>query len=371
MARRRNLEGSIYRRDDGRWEGKVRIGGKRRSFYGKTEKAVRQQIRQAITDHERGVRPLSGRETVERFFARWLEEVVKLTKGARTYEVYAYHVRCHILPTLGRVRLDRLTTDQLQRLYAVLLTSGLATKTVHNVHGVLSSALNDAAEWQLVAVNVASRAKPPKVARREITPLSAEQVRRLWAAAQGTRWAPLLLITAGTGLRQGEVLGLKWGDIDFERRTLTVRRQLQRDKTFKEPKANSRRPLDLTPSEVADLREHRAAQDALRLARGTGWEAHDLIFCTGQGRPLNWRNVTREYKKFLQRAGLPDIRFHDLRHSNATILAAAGVPLKVIQERLGHADITTTLGFYGHVTPAMGQEAARKLEDLLHGEDAG
>ena len=100
-------------------------------------------------------------------------------------------------------------------------------------------------------------------------------------------------------------------------------------------------------------------------------EGHDLIFCTGRGRPLNWRNVTREYKKFLQRAGLPDIRFHDLRHSNATILAAAGVPLKVIQERLGHADITTTLGFYGHVTPAMGQEAARKLEDLLHGEDAG
>jgi integrase len=167
------------------------------------------------------------------------------------------------------------------------------------------------------------------------------------------------------------VLGLKWGDVDFERSTLTVQRQLQRNKSFKEPKAHSRRPLDLAPSELAVLREPRRAQDALRLAQGAGWEAHDLIFCTDRGRPLNWRNVTREYKRFLARADLPDLRFHDLRHSNATILAAAGVPPKVIQERLGHADITTTLGFYGHATPAMGKEAARKLEDLLHGEDGG
>jgi integrase len=132
------------------------------------------------------------------------------------------------------------------------------------------------------------------------------------------------------------------------------------------PKNQGRRPLDLAEPEAELLREHRRAQDELRLAQGPRWEAHDLVFCTDRGRPLGHRNVSREFKKFVARAGLPDIRFHDLRHSNATLLAAAGVPLKVIQERLGHTDSRTTLGFYGHTTPAMGKEAAQKLRELLH-----
>jgi integrase len=175
-------------------------------------------------------------------------------------------------------------------------------------------------------------------------------------------------VAALTGARQGEILGLQWSDVDFARGTLTIRRQLQRSKRLKEPKADSRRTLDLTATERTVLGEHRARQRELRDAVGPAWEDRDLIFCTDLGRPLGYRVVFREYKKFLRRAGLPDISFHDLRHSNATILAAAGVPLKVIQERLGHADIKTTLEFYEHVTPAMGKDAARKLEDLL-GDD--
>ena len=371
MPRRRNQEGSIYRREDGRYEGKVRIAGRRRSFYGKSEKAVRQQIRQAITDHERGVRPLSGQVTIEQFFARWLEEVVKLTREERTYEVYCYHARSHILPTLGRVRLDRLTPDQVQRLYARLQQSGLAPKTVRNVHGVLNSALNQAVEWRLVAQNAAALTKRPKVVRRKgVRTLTPAEVLRLWAAAN-PRWKTLLLVTALTGARQGEILALKWSDVDFERGTLTIQRQLQRSKRLKEPKADSRRTIDLTETERALLREHQQRQGELRLAKGPAWEDHDLIFCTDRGRPLGYRVVFREYKKVLRRAGLPDISFHDLRHSNATILAAAGVPLKVIQERLGHADIKTTLEFYEHVTPPMGKEAARRLEGLLRDEGAG
>jgi integrase len=226
MSRRGNHEGSIYRREDGRFEGKVRLGGRRKSFYGKTEKEVRQQIRRAITDHERGVRPLSGQVTIEAFLTRWLEEVVRLTKEERTYEVYAYHVRDHILPTLGRLRLDRLEPDQVQRLYARLQQVGLSPKTVRNVHGVLSSALTQAVEWRLVGQNVASLAKRPRAVRRkEVRTLSPAEVRRLWDTAN-PRWKTLLLVTALTGARQGEILGLKWNDVDFARGTLTIQRQL-------------------------------------------------------------------------------------------------------------------------------------------------
>lgn len=303
--------------------------------------------------------------TVEAFLDRWLEEVVQLTKEERTHEVYAYHVRAHILPALGRSRLDRLEPDQIQRLYARLLQSGLAPKTVRNVHGVLSSALAQAVAWRIVGQNVASLTKPPRATRRKgVRTLSPDEVRRLWAAAN-PRWKTLLLVAALTGARQGEILGLQWSDVDFARGTLTIQRQLQRSKRLKEPKADSRRSLDLTVIERGLLAEHRRQQRELRAAVGAAWEDHDLIFCTDRGRPLGYRVVVREYKKFLRRAELPDISFHDLRHSNATILAAAGVPLKVIQERLGHADIKTTLEFYEHVTPAMGKDAARKLEELL------
>ena len=294
-----------------------------------------------------------------------------MTREERTHEVYAYHVRAHILPTLGRIRLDRLEPDQVQRLYARLQQSGLAPKTVRNVHGVLSSALGQAVEWRIVGQNVASLAKRPKPTRRKgVRTLSTDEVRRLWAAAN-PRWKTLLLVAALTGARQGEILGLQWSDVDFARGTLTIQRQLQRSKRLKEPKEDSRRTLDLTALERELLAEHRCRQGELRRAVGAAWENRDLIFCTDLGRPLGHRVVFREYKKFLQRAKLPDISFHDLRHSNATILAAAGVPLKVVQERLGHADIKTTLEFYEHVTPTMGKDAARKLEALLGDDEAG
>jgi integrase len=280
------------------------------------------------------------------FLARWLDDVVRPVRSPRTE---------------GR--------EALLRLYTRLLDTGLAPKTVRNAHGVLSSALEQAVAWRLVAQNVARQARPPRHERPEPRILAPDEVRLLWAAAGGTRWQPLIILAACTGLRQGEVLGLRWGDIDFAAATLTVRRQLNRDKTFGLPKRRSQRTLDLAEPELTVLREHRTRQAAVSDALGPGWEANDLIFCTDRGRPLNWRNVSREFQRFVAAARRGSVRFHDLRHTNATIMAAAGVPMKVIQERLGHSDIRTTLGFYGHVTPAMGQDAARKLAQILHRDD--
>ncbi len=366
MKRRGNHEGSPFQRKNGLWMDRVRLAGKRISVYGKTEKEVRQKVRRLVADHERGVAPVTGNLSVAQFLDRWLEDVIKPAGKLRTYQSYEYHSRLHIKPALGRVKLRQLQAPQVQRWCAELRKTGLAPKTVRLAHGVLRSALEQAVQWRLVGENVARLVRPPRAQQAERKTLSAEQVRRLWQAAEGTRWRPLLVITAGTGLRQNEVLGLQWGDVDFERGTLTVQRQLQRDKTFRELKTNSRRPLDLAPSELAVLREHQRRQLELRRAMGDRWEDHDLIFCTDRGRPLGWRNVTREYTRFKRLAGLPAVSFHGLRHSNATIMAEAGVPLKVIQERLGHSDSRTTLGFYGHATRGMGREAAQKLEDHLH-----
>ena len=370
MKRRGNHEGTIWPHKKGGFAGRVVINGRPKVVYAKTERLVRQKMRQAVSDSERGIAPTGGNVTVGDYLDRWLEDVVKpdaLTGSPRTYEAYEYHVRLHLRPALGAVKLKQLRAEQLQRLYADLLKRGLSPKTVRNCHGCIASALEQALKWGLVATNVARQARPPKYVRPEQRTIDPGEILRLWSAAEGTRWAPLIILTCATGLRQSEILGLKWGDVDFERSTLAVRRQLQRNKTFREPKAASRRTLDLTEGELRLLADHRARQDALRRAQGERWEGHDLIFCTDLGRPLIWRNVTREFKRFARRAELPAIRFHDLRHSNGTILAAAGIPLKVIQERLGHSDARTTLQFYGHATPPMGRDAARALQGLLHG----
>ena len=258
--------------------------------------------------------------------------------------------------------------SHLQGLYARLLARGLAPKTVRNAHIVIHKALAQAIGWDLAPRNVADLVKPPKVERREPNTLNAEEVRRLWAAIAGTRWEALLVVTVATGLRQGEVLGLRWGDIDVQRGVLQVRRQLHRDKTYGTPKAKSRRRIDLAAPETRALAGHKARQDAVRRAHGEAYEDHDLVFCTDRGRPLSWRNVTREFKRFLRTAGLKEIRFHDLRHTNATLLLEAEVHPKVVQERLGHSTIGVTLDIYSHVMPSLGRGAADRLHDVLRGD---
>ena len=240
----------------------------------------------------------------------------------------------------------------LQGLYARLLGQGLAPKTIRNAHIVIHNALEQANGWDLAPRNVADLVRPPRVERREPTTLSAGTVRRLWAAIAGTRWEALLV--------------LRWGDLDPGRAALQVRRQLHRDKTSGTPKAKSRRRIDLAAPETRALARHKARRDALRLARGAAYEDRDLIFCTDRGRPLGWRNVTRAFKQLLGAAGLKDVRFHDLRHTNATLMLGQGAHPKVVQERLGHSQVGITLNTYSHVLPGLGREAIERLEPTLH-----
>ncbi len=231
---------------------------------------------------------------------------------------------------------------------------------------VLHTCLEQAVGWGLATRNVADIVERPRVERAEAQALTSQQVKDLLAAAGACRLGALLNVAVNTGMRQSELLGLRWRDVDLEGGLLRVRHQYGRDGTFCEPKsARSRRTIDLPASTVATLREHRTRQIEERLIVGPNWEDRDLVFCTHRGRPLGHRNVLRDFNQLLRVAGLPAVPFHALRHTHATLLLAAGVPVGDVSARLGHSSATITLDVYGHVLPDAGRGIAARLEAML------
>jgi integrase len=365
-GRRGNGEGSIYQRDDGTWRGQALIAGKRHSVSGKTRKEVQTKLRQLQGDADHGLLAPSEKVTVAQHFERWLRDEVKHTRKPRTFDSYSDSARLYILPLVGTVRLAQLHPAHVQRIHSAMLDRGLSAKTVRIAHSALHAALEQAVAWNLAPRNVAALVKAPRIKRREVQAFDAEQARRLQAVANETRWAALIATALATGMREGELLGLTWGDIDMEASVVRVRRQLGRDGLPAELKNDKhRRSIDVPASTSAILREHKRRQNEERLLVGPQWQDQGLVFCTHQGKPLGWRNVTREYKRLLIRAGVPDYPFHSLRHTNATLLLVQGVHPKVVQERLGHANLGMTLDIYSHVLPRLGQEAPAKLDALL------
>jgi integrase len=251
------------------------------------------------------------------------------------------------------------------------LRAGLASRTVGHIHRVLHKSLGQAVRWGLVVRNVADAVDPPKVHRAEMRALNAEEARRLLAAAAGDPLEALYVLALTTGMRQGELLGLHWGDIDLEQGTIQVRRTIGRvrGKGFveSEPKsASGRRQITLAPSAVEALRRHWDHEFTERLGGGAVPGPASLVFCNGLGKPIEPQNLLyRPFRKLLQRAGLPLMRFRDLRHSAATLLLSMGTHPKVVQELLGHSQINLTLDTYSHVLPGLQGDAVGKLDALL------
>lgn len=376
MSRRRGRgEGSITLLPDGRYQGRLDLGyvsGKRRrkAVYGKTRREVQHQLVKLRRDLQQGIPSADERQTVAQFLTRWLEDAARHTIRPSTYDGYANLVRRHIAPEIGRMPLAKLTPQRLSALYGVLLDKGLAPRTVQYAHAVLRRALAQAVRWNLLPRNVADAVDAPLPKRKEIAALTADQSRQLLDSARADRLYALYVLALTTGMRSGELLGLKWQDVDWHKATLHVRRTLGRTSagvTFGEAKtAKGRRAIALPGLAVAALREHRAAQLEERLKAGSLWEDNDLVFPNHVGRPMERQNVAkRSFKPLLQRAGLPKVRFHDLRHSAATLLLALGEHPKVVQERLGHATIGVTMDVYSHVMPDMQRQAAAKLDALF------
>lgn len=380
MGRRGNGEGSITRRKDGlymaRYTLETATGAKRKTLYGKTRSEVASKLSKALADREAGLTYDAGTMTVAEYLNGWLTDSVRGTVRQRTYERYAALVRVHLAPAFIRVGLAKLRPDHVRGLYRSKLDgdpdSGekpLAPRTVLHIHRTLSKALKQAVSDGLIPRNAAASVKPPQPRREEICPLDREQVRSLFEAAGGTRSEALYVVAVTAGLRRGELQGLKWADIDLDAGTLQVRRTLSEPKggyIFEPPKSGKGRNVRLTRKAAAALKSHRRRQLEERMQKAGLWEEHGLVFPSSVGTPLSGGRLARAFKDCLKRAGLPhSTRFHDLRHTCATLLLRQGVNPKYVQELLGHADVALTLNVYSHVLPDMGDAAAGAMDDAL------
>ena len=374
MGKRGNGEGSITRRKDGlymaRYTVQTATGSKRKTLYGKTRNEVSEKLTKAMADRDDGLVFDADNLKVGEYLERWLVDSVLETVRPTTYERYEQIVRIHVRPALGSVKLKNLTPVHVRGLYREKLEAGLSARTVQYIHVTLHKALKQAVQDGLIPRNATEAVKAPQVRREEMRPLSGEQVKVLLEVARGDRLEALYVLAIHTGLRQGELLGLKWEDVDLESGTLRVRRTLVTAKggpVLTAPKTKgSRRSVKLTQGAVEALRSHLKHQLQEIDRAGSLWRENGLMFASESGEPLDRRYLTScRYKALLKRAELPIIRFHDLRHTCATLLLSKNVNPKIVSEMLGHASIAITLDTYSHVLPNMRDQAAAAMEDAL------
>lgn len=294
--------------------------------------------------------------------------------------LYSYEtiVRRHIVPALGKLPLQKLQPMHLQSLYSQKLQGGradgkpggLSPRTVRYIHSVIFEALKHAVKWQIVPRNVAEAVEPPRPARQEMQVLTEDQVRKFLATVQDDRFYAAYLLAITTGMRRGEILGLRWQDVDLKQGVVSINQILVRTSShglvFQAPKTDrSRRTIAISPTVVQALRQQKKRQAEEKLIFGPDYTDTGLVFTMPEGHCVEPRNLTRQFELRLKKAGLPRVRFHDLRHTHATLLLQKEVHPKVVAERLGHSNINITLDTYSHVIPGMQREAARKIDEAL------
>jgi integrase len=365
---RRNKEGKIIS-----YRGSYfTADGRRRYVSAKTKTEARRALRQAMADADRGLIFDADNLKVGEYLDRWLADSVSDTVKATTFERYEQITRIHLMPTLGRVKLKALTPAHVRSLYRDKLEEGSSSRTVRYIHTTLHKALKQAVMDGLIPRNATEAVKPPQQSRDEMHPLTPEQAKLLLEIAHEAmdRLEALYVLAIHTGLRQGELIGLKWDDVDLEDGALQVRRTLTITKdgpVFTSPKtAGSRRSVKLTRKAIEALKHHLERQLGEIDRVGSLWSENGLIFASEVGEPLNRHNLTRSsFKPLLKRARLPEIRFHDLRHTCATLLLTRNVNPKIVSEMLGHSSIAITLDTYSHVLPNMRDQAAAAMEEAL------
>ncbi len=377
MSKRGSNEGSIYRRKDGRWVAALNLGYQggrrnRRHFFGRTRQEAAKKLQRAQRALADGGTLTAEGQTVGGLLETWLRESAASRVRPRTLDRYEGIVRLHLIPALGHIRLSRLTPAHVDAMMNAALKRGAAPRSIAQHRAVLRRALNVGTRWGWLSRNAASLSEPPRVREQEVRALTPADAKSLLQAVQGDRLQALFTVALACGLRQGEALGLRWADVDLDGGTLTVQRSLQRidgEWRFMEPKtAHSRRSIPLPRPVIAALREHRALQLKERLRAGRAWEGAawgDLVFADEVGAPVSGFYVLRRFKALLAATNLPPMRYHDLRHGAATLMAAQGVPARVAMELLGHSQISTTLNIYTHVAADAQREAVERVGAAL------
>jgi integrase len=373
VKQRGHGEGSIYQRKDGRWVASITLENrKRKQFYGKTRKEVQEKLRVALNEQRQGTLATGPQQTLKQYLEYWLEDVHKPAIRLSSYMQYRGILDKHIFPLLGHIQVQKLTPQQVQSFYARKEKEGLALGTIRTIHAVLHNALSHAVSINLVSRNVSDVVNPPRLVKHERHPLTIEQAQKLLQHVQGHSLEGLITVALATGMRRGELLGLRWQDIHFDTKSLQIQRTISRQRkkgiVESEPKTSrGRRNIILPPFAIEALKEHRTRQLEVRLKVGSAWEESNFVFCNGHGGFLEPSQLHMMFRNLLKEADLPQIRFHDLRHSAATMMLTMGVHPKVVQELLGHSSISLTLDTYSHVLPSMQQEAMDKLDALFGG----
>jgi integrase len=370
MGRRGNNEGSIFqRKSDGKWVGKISMeDGTRKTFYGKTRKEVAEKLTALLHDQQRGMLATGPNVSVQEYLENWLENSHKPTVRLSTYLNYQKLLRNYLIPGLGKITLQKLSPQQVQAFYSQKIRDGLSPKTVTNIHGVLHKAIENAVKWNLLPRNVCDAVTPPRVPRKELNFLTKEQAHTLLKEVKAHRLEALLTLAITTGMRRGELLALRWQDIDFKGGSLQVKRALSYTKEYgymeTEPKtARSRRTIQLPAFVIDILTQHRDRQAMQQSEAGDVWVSKGLVFTNAWGDYYSPSTMLKAFNRFLVKVGLPHMRFHDLRHSAATVLLAMKVHPKVVQEILGHSQITTTMDIYSHAMPSLQDDATQQWDD--------
>ena len=369
MAKRAAGEGSVYRRQDG-WSGYINLGRdgsgrrKRRYVYGKTQTEVVRKLDALKQQVGQGTYVDPDRMTVADLMNSWLDSEVRGKLATATIELYESKTKNHVLPRLGGTSIQSVRPLHIQTALNDMEASGSSGRIRQMVHNVLKQAFNYALRLELVSVNPVVAVRRPRAEPSEMHPFTREEAQLFTQAVKGYPLQALYLMALSTGMRQGELFALSWRDLDLERKLVRVTKSLTRTKDgfeIKEVKTrHGRREIQLPQFVVTALKEHRKQMLA------SGLIGSDFVFCNKRGGPLDKNNIlNRSFYPLLKQANLPRIRFHDLRHTTATLMLAEGISVKVVQEMLGHSSPRITLEIYAHVIPSMQKEAVQRIEALF------
>lgn len=376
MSRRANGEGSIYQRSDGRWAGAIYVynrdgGRQRRQVYGRTRQEVVGKIADLQTANRQHIPAAPVKVTVQQFGESWVKRLRDSSLKPATVSNYGWILERYVFPEIGAVRLVALSPQHVRDMLSAVAARGVSARTVQLSRAVLRSMLADAEREQLVHRNVAGLVKGPRVEREEVQPWSAHEAMVFLKSLEGHRLEALFSVGVALGLRKGELLALRWCDVDLDGGTLRVSRTVQRlgkgvGLVLGSPKTlRSRRTIPLPKVSVEQLRAHRLRQDAERERAGAGWVELGLVFATTKGTIIEPRNLNRFFDQQIEASGVRRIRFHDLRHTCATLLLAQGVSPRVVMEMLGHTQLSMTTDLYGHVMPTALRSAATAMDGVL------
>ncbi len=334
-----------------------------------TKKEAEKVLRTRIQEIESGFLNAVDNSTVAVYLRHWLESYCIPRLAPNTVSGYRINIERHIIPYIGNIRLNQLQPKDIQALYGKLANVGLSGTSIRYVHNNLHKALVSAVKGQVLQRNAADYVDIPLASRFEAEPLTPEQAKKLIAACKDTEIYIPVLLALMHGLRRGEVLALQWNDVDFSNGTLFVRRSanyIKGEFSLSDTKTrNSRRTLRLSPTMVCSLQAHKALQDEWRAEFGKGFNPYNLVICRKDGSPMTPNAVQYLFKEVLAANNLPDIRFHDLRHTNATLMLRNAIPAKIVSAMLGHSTVGITLDTYSHMMTDMQDDAVSAIENML------